>query len=232
VHVWRVRVDGPRQIVEKLRAVLTADEHEKAGRFHFDIDRRRFVTGRGVLRTLLAQCLDTTPAKLRFATSAFGKPHLVGEFVDAPLRFNLSHSGEIVLIACALRRALGVDVEHMRPDIEALRIAERFFSEAERRALATLAPDRQRDAFYACWTRKEAYIKATGDGLSLPRDQFDVTLLPGEPARLVATRPDAAEARRWTLTALDVGEGYEAALAVEGAGFRLMTWDWSGASLV
>jgi 4'-phosphopantetheinyl transferase len=231
VHVWRARVDGPPHVLQTLRAVLSPDEHEKADRFHFDIDRRRFGTGRGTLRMLLAQCLGTTPAMLQFATSAFGKPHLAGDFAGAPLQFNVSHSGDIVLIVLALRRALGIDVEHMRPDIEAVGIAERFFSATERRALATLDPTQQRDAFYACWTRKEAYIKATGDGLSLPLDQFDVTLLPGEPAQLVATRPDPAEAGRWTLMGLDVGDGYKAALAVEGAGFRLKTWDWSAGSL-
>ena len=231
VHIWRARVDAPRQVIQELRGVLSPDEHEKADRFHFDVDRRRFVIGRSALRMLLAQRLGTAPAKLQFDTSAFGKPHLASAFADTALRFNVSHSGDIVLIALALHRALGVDVEHMRPDIEVVGIAERFFSVAERRALGTLDPKEQRDAFYACWTRKEAYIKATGDGLSLPLDQFDVTLLPGEPARLVATRPDPAEATRWTLMGLEVGDGYKAALAVEGAGFRLKTWDWDGASL-
>jgi 4'-phosphopantetheinyl transferase len=231
VHVWRAHIDESPHVIQPLRAVLSPDEHEKAGRFHFDIDRRRFVTGRGALRMLLAHCLGTKPAKLRFGVSAFGKPHLAEEFAGAPLHFNVSHSGDVVLIALALHRALGIDVEHMRPDIEAVGIAERFFSAAERRALATLDPREQRDAFYACWTRKEAYIKATGDGLSLPLDQFDVTLLPGEPARLVATRPDPGEAGRWTLMELDVGDGYKAALAVEGAGFRPKTWNWNGAPL-
>ncbi len=105
-------------------------------------------------------------------------------------------------------------------------IAEHFFSPRERAALATLEPSRQCHGFFACWTRKEAYIKAHGEGLSLPLDGFDVSLLPGETARLLGTRPDPAEAQRWVLRQLDVGRGYTAAVAVEGTGWRLRTWDW------
>jgi 4'-phosphopantetheinyl transferase len=132
----------------------------------------------------------------------------------------------VILLAVAFGRAVGIDVECMRSDLPHVGIAEHFFSAAERDSLALLHARAQAEAFYACWTRKEAYIKAVGVGLSLPLDQFDVSLRPGEPARLLATRPDPTEAHRWTLLELDVGPNYKAAAAVEGAEFQLKTWDW------
>jgi len=146
--------------------------------------------------------------------------------VKAPLRFNVSHSGELLLVAVTLHRAIGVDIEQIRRDMCVTEIAGRFFSATERNALTALARDLQHDAFFDCWTRKEAYIKAMGDGLSLPLHQFDVAFRPGEPAQLLATRPDGAEACRWRLSQLDVADGYKAALAVEGSQWTLNCWDW------
>ncbi len=190
--------------------------------FRFERDRRRYLVGRGLLRTLLGRYLDVAPRKVQFCYAPAGKPYLVRQ----PLQFNLSHSGELLLIAVANGRALGIDVEQVRADFDVREVASHFFSPSEQRALATLAGASQIDAFFACWSRKEAYIKARGDGLSHPLDQFDVSLLPGEDARLIETRPDPAEARRWRLKALDAAEGYKAALAVEGADFVLRCWDW------
>ncbi len=163
---------------------------------------------------------------MRFAYSAYEKPALAADFAHSRLQFSVSHSGELVLVAVALGRAVGVDVERIRTDIAVGQIATRFFSAHEQDALARLAADRQHEAFFACWARKEAYIKARGDGLNLPLDSFDVEFLPGRPARLVETRHDPAEARRWTLQELDAGEGYQAALAVEGEGWKLKCWQW------
>jgi 4'-phosphopantetheinyl transferase len=123
-------------------------------------------------------------------------------------------------------RAIGVDVEKVRSDLEADRIAARFFSPSERRALQSVPEHLRLGAFFDCWTRKEAYIKAIGGGLSLPLDQFDVSFRPGDPARLLATRPEPAEAGRWAIRALDMGADYRAAVAVEGADWRLEIWDW------
>lgn len=195
-------------------------------RFRFERDRRRYLVGRGLLRMLLGRYLDVSPHAVSFDYGAAGKPHLAPGLAPQPLQFNLSHSGGLVLIAVTSGRALGIDVEQVRSDVEVGEIAARFFSRNERQALAALSGTGQIDAFFDCWTRKEAYVKARGDGLSLPLDQFDVSLLPGEHVRLIATRPDTAEARRWRLTALDVGDGYRAALAVEGDGWTLQCWDW------
>jgi 4'-phosphopantetheinyl transferase len=234
VHVWRCITWRDAGSIPAARRILSADECEKAARFHFDADRIRFVLGRGMLRHVLAQWLQKRPEDLRFDYGAFGKPDLPPDDPGGKaLQFNLSHSGDVILLAVAVGRAIGVDVEHMRTDLSHADIAEHFFSAAERSALAALPPGAQAGAFYACWTRKEAYLKATGVGLSLPLDQFDVSLRPGEPAKLLATRPDPAEARRWTLFELDAGPDYKAAAAVEGGTeFRLKTWDWAAGALV
>jgi 4'-phosphopantetheinyl transferase len=224
VHVWRATLDQPAEFTAILEPILASDERERVRRFYFDRDRTRCLISRGLLRTLLGRYLGSPPGALRFDYSRFGKPSLAG----TPLQFNVSHSGELLLIAIAHHRAVGVDVEQIRREMSVVEIAQRFFSANERTALAALAEPLRPDAFFACWTRKEAYIKARGEGLSLPLDGFDVAFLPGEAARLLATRPDPAEARRWCLSELDVADGYKAALAVEGSEWTLKCWDWPG----
>ena len=226
VHVWRATLDGILACIPTLRNALSHDECEKADRFHFEVDRHRFVLGRAVLRQVLARCLRMRAEARRFDYGPFGKPAIVPGLAKTPLQFNVSHSGDLVLIAIAVGRAVGVDVEQVRTDIAVDDIAEHYFSPAECTALAALPASLQHDAFHACWTRKESYLKATGVGMFLPLDQFDVSLRPGEVARLVATRPDPAEVRRWLLLELDAGRNYKAAVAVEGVGIRLKTWDW------
>ena len=225
VHVWRAGLAWSSDCMRRLTDTLSPDEQEKADHFHFDIDRRRQIVARGLLRRLLARVLRTTADRLRFDYSATGKPRLAGDPAEAKLEFNVSHSGGLVLIAVTVGRAVGIDVERIRADMAVDRIAAEFFSPRECAALAALPPHLQCDGFFACWTRKEAYIKARGDGLSLPLHQFDVSILPGQPARLLETRPDPAEARRWGLQDLYVGPGYKAALAAEGEGWQLKTWD-------
>jgi len=226
VHVWRIALDWPPARIEAMTSLLSPDERQKADRFRFAQDRVRSVVGRGVLRTLLARCAKTEPRELCFEYGSFGKPCLAGNFSDRPLQFNVSHSGDLALIALTVDRVIGCDVERVRNDLEADQIAARFFSPYERRALRSVPEHLRFGAFFDCWTRKEAYIKAIGGGLSLPLDQFDVSLTPGEPARLLATRPDAAEAGRWTIQALDMGADYRAAVAVEGAGWQIKMRNW------
>jgi 4'-phosphopantetheinyl transferase len=228
-HVWRVRLDQPDSQVDRLRATLAPDELARADRFAFPQNRRQYTVGRGALRAILAAYLDTTPTAVPIRYTPQGKPYLASSASD--LRFNLSHSGELALIAVTRGREVGVDVEQVdaRGDLEKrLALARRFFSLAEVAALESLPAASQTGAFYACWTRKEAYLKARGGGLLLPLDSFDVSLRPGEPPALLATRDDPAQAARWSLLALDPGPGYAAALAVEGAGFALQCWDWPG----
>jgi len=226
VHVWRASLHLEASRLESLLPTLAEDERARAARFYFPKDRDHFVAGRGILRALLARYLGAHPADLRFRYSPKGKPALVPEFDAGALRFNVSHSHGLALYAVTRGHDLGVDVERIQPRLEE-RIAERFFSPREVAALQTLPPPLQHEAFFACWTRKEAYIKATGEGLSLGLDQFAVSLVPGEPAALLWTEGDPQEARRWCLHALDPGPGYAAAICVGGHDWRLACWQWT-----
>jgi 4'-phosphopantetheinyl transferase len=223
VHVWRATLAWPETAADGLKQCLAADERDRMERFRFEKDRRRYLIGRGLLRSLLGRYLDLAPQSLCFESTAAGKPYLASG--QEELQFNLTHSGEYVLIAIADGRAVGIDVEEVRDDFDAGEIAAHFFSPNEQRELETLTERLKIEAFFECWTRKEAYVKARGDGLSLPLDQFDVSLRPGEPARLIATRPDPAEARRWQLSGLGVADGYKAALAVAGQSSTIRLWD-------
>jgi 4'-phosphopantetheinyl transferase len=224
VHVWRARLDTDADRRAMLATLLSADERERAGRFVFDRDRDRYVVGRGSLRMLLGRYLETPPAQLRFTYGPRGKPALAAGAPALP-HFNLAHSGDLAVYALALERDVGVDVEAVRPDFATDAIARRFFSPHEVAALRALSAAQRVTAFFSCWTRKEAYIKAQGDGLSLPLDSFDVTLGPDVPAALVSTRPDTAEASRWSLAALTPGDGYAGAVVTAGSDWQLRCWD-------
>jgi 4'-phosphopantetheinyl transferase len=212
VHVWNIVLDQPDGLVQELRGLLSADELARADKFRVARGAERYIVGRSALRTLLGQYTGVPPEALVFAYNEFGKPELPGSDVC----FNLSHSHGMALAAFARGRAIGVDIERIREEVIHERIADRFFSPAEARALASLPPRQQAEAFFNCWTRKEAWIKARGEGLSIALDSFEVTLVPGEPAQLLATRPDPEEAGRWSLHELDCEPGYAAALAVAG----------------
>jgi 4'-phosphopantetheinyl transferase len=230
VHVWRATLDQPAAGIAAFMRILSSDERARAEKFHFEADRKRHIIGRGLSRRLLGHCLGRPAQELEFEYNEYGKPGLPAG-LHPPLAFNVSHSGDLVLVALTLGRALGIDVERMRSEMANQEIAARFFSANECKALAALAPDVQCAAFFACWTRKEAYLKARGDGLSLPLDAFDVAFVPEEAPRLLETRHDPAEARRWTMRAFNPGHGCKAALAVEGSGWKLNCWDWPPAGL-
>jgi len=226
VHVWCAALDPPVSCVEQLQRLLSADELQRASRFHFPRDRRRFSVARGVLRDILSRYLGVPPAALAFRYSAYGKPALVDVAAQEGLRFNISHAHELALFAITCGPEVGVDIEYLHRTIACEEIAERFFSARERASLRAVPEEMKQQAFFNCWTRKEAYIKAHGEGLSLPLDQFDVSLPPGEPAALLATRVDPHDARRWSLQAVTPGPGYVAALAIEGQARHLTCWQW------
>lgn len=215
VHVWRVDLEQIDDVVKRFRTTLAPDELQRASRFYFERHRRAFVVGRGFLRDVLGRYLKSQPQELEFSYGAYGKPALNGEHKDTKLRFNMSHSHNVGLLAIAEERVIGVDVEHIRADFATEEIARRFFSRCEVDVFNTLAKEEQVAAFFRCWTRKEAFIKATGRGLSQALDGFDVTLGPGVKAELLRTEDD--DASRWSLCDIDVGQDYAAALAVEGA---------------
>ena len=226
VQVWSAGLDRSVQEQQSFAAVLAPDERQRAARFHFERDRNHFVVSRGLLRTILGRYLRIDTREVHFSYGSHGKPALVAPPDRAPLRFNVSHTHGEVLLAFTSRRELGVDIEQIRTIEDAAMIAERFFSAQENVVFRALDPQVRDQAFFNCWTRKEAYIKARGEGLSLPLDQFDVTFAPGDPARLLATRPDPTEARRWTLVSLTPAAGYIAALCVEGDDWQATCWRW------
>ncbi|HEU0079761.1 MAG TPA: 4'-phosphopantetheinyl transferase superfamily protein [Longimicrobiaceae bacterium] len=226
VHVWAAPLDPPADAIRRCAALLAPDERARADRFRFERDRRRFTVARGVLRTLLGRYLDADPRGIAFRYESHGKPVLDGASAAHGIRFNVSHSGEMALYALARGRELGVDVEEVRRMDDGLDIAVRFFSEAEVAAFRSLPEEIRDDAFFNCWTRKEAYIKAVGEGLSFPLHVFDVSLAPGEPARLLASR-DPRQAERGSLRGLpDPAPGYRAAIVVEGEGWELACLRW------
>lgn len=207
-HVWRTRLDQPPERVDEFLRTLDDEERTRVSRFHFEKHRRNFVVGRGVLRLLLSRYLGTQPEDVRFEYGAQGKPVLGGEHRAAWLRFNASHSGEMALYAFVRDCDVGVDVEVIKGDFATEEIAERYFSAPEIEALRALPLMEKPAAFFRFWTRKEAYIKAIGTGLSHPLDQFDVTL------------PIVG----WSMFDLDVSEGYCAALAVGGLVKTVEQW--------
>jgi 4'-phosphopantetheinyl transferase len=216
VHVWRHVLDHP---LEGFLELLQPDEIDRANRFYFERDRKRFVIARGFLRVLLGRYLQSDPQGLMFSYGPHGKPWLA----HGSLRFNMSHSHGMALYALTEGREIGVDVEHVRADFTSDDIARRFFSPFEVENLCGL-PDAERiDGFFRCWTRKEAYIKATGRGLSQALDGFDVTLGPREHAALL--RNDDGTHERWTMANIEVGPGYAGALAVEGPITNIRYWN-------
>ena len=230
VHVWRAELDRL-ELVERCYPTLADEEKERARRFHFKKDRDHFVIGRGALRAILAGYLKERPEGLSFGYGPYGKPYLVPED-RSDLRFNLSHSRGLALVAVTRGRELGIDVEGIRPEVMEEQLAERFFSPGEVAALQALPASQKADGFFNCWTRKEAYVKARGEGLSLPLDQFDVSLAPGVPAALLQVRLAASEANRevsrWTMLAIEPGAGFKAAVVVERSDWRLRCWQWPG----
>lgn len=226
VHVWRARLDVPWPKFFELS--LAEDDRERAARFKFEGDRHRFITARACLRTILGRYLKTNAAGLQFELGTFGKPSLTQRQNTIDLRFNLSHSHQLALIAISRGREVGVDVEFMRADFANDEVAAHFFSPTEVKQLVLTPAESKTRSFFNCWTRKEAYIKARGEGLSHPLDQFDVSLAPDAPAELLGSRVDPAEVSRWCFEDLSPHPAYAAALTVEGNLSRLLLWDFQG----
>jgi 4'-phosphopantetheinyl transferase len=219
IHVWRASLERPRHVVEGMRGLLCDDERRRADEFRFERHRARYTVGRALLRCLLARYLAAEPRELAFDYGEFDKPELRG---GGP-RFNLSHSGSVALYAISDDGEIGIDVELESADLASERIAERFFSPAEVGVLRSLPARLQPRAFLACWTRKEAFIKARGDGLSLALDSFDVTLAPDAPAALLRTAWCGEEPKQWYMRDLSDGQaGYVAAVALRGEGRRVV----------
>ena len=214
VHVWRAELEQPAELQETFLGLLDQEERDRASRFHFEQHRRRFVLGRGFLRVLLGRYLGIEPEQVRFTYGLYGKPALAGEHRAPGLRFNASHSHELAVYAFVLDDEIGVDVEYIKTDFAGEDIARHFFSAHEVETLLGLPETERAAAFFRCWTRKEAYIKAIGSGLSHPLDEFDVTLAPDAPAALLRDHRDPNATARWSMSNLEL-DGYAGALVVE-----------------
>ena len=226
VHVWRASLIVPEFVREELQGVLAKEEVERAARFHFEIERNHWIVARAILRILLSTYANTAPGQLQFSSNAYGKPFLTFPRLSHQLQFNVSHSQDLALYAFTLKRRVGIDIEYIRADLNYDALAKVSFSPHEQAYLHSLPYELKQEAFFHCWTRKEAYIKARGKGFSIPTDQFDVSFLSGEPPALLQNFVDPQEIIRWSLYELIPGTDYAGALALEGVGWILRCWQW------
>ena len=210
---------------ERLSAVLSKAEQERVARFAFARDRNRYAVARGILRQLLGGYLGEPSQDVTLDVLPHGKPILAATARISTLRFNLSHSHQFALFAFCLDHELGIDIEKIKPQVAFEGIEGRYFSPKERAELETLPRDLRSEGFFLCWTRKEAYVKARGEGLNVPLESFSVSLTPGKPAVL-----QSSDEERWSLYTLDPTAGFVAALVAEGRGHRLQLWEWNEAN--
>ena len=223
VQVWVVALDLPANETARLERLLSGEERQRANQFKLPHLRERYTVARATLRRILGSHLDCDPAILEFEYTPRGKPFLAGH-AAGHLHFNLAHSAELALIAVTQLAPLGVDVEHVRPMPEALGIAERFFSERELEVLQGLATEARDAAFFSLWTRKEAWLKATGEGISESLAKVEMAFLPNETPRVLAIAGDAGAAADWSLLPLSPTAGFVGALAIPHREVRLKCW--------
>lgn len=214
LFVVSTSLDVGEKWLETLRRTLSPDELERAARFRFDSHRRQFTIARGILRTILGGWLELPPAAVSFRYAEYGKP-----FIDGEIQFNMSDSGDRALYAISRGRVIGIDLERIRHLRDAAALAQRFFAKGESERVVRSAEIER--AFFTCWTRKEAYIKARGEGLSMPLDSFEVSVDPEDEPRLISATLDPAETTRWRMEALDPLPGYIAAIVYEGPAPRM-----------
>jgi len=221
VHVWAVPLDLDDAAIARFAPMLSSDERERAARFKFEVHRKRFIAARGWMREILSRCLRVAPEKIGFDYSPNGKPALARACGDSKIHFNLAHSRDLALFALTRIGPLGVDVEQIREVKDMEHLVARFFSKRETELFRTVAEQDRPRAFFNLWTRKEAMLKATGEGITRSLDRVEVSFLPGEPARVIAIEGDESKAARWRLIELAPAPGYTGALASEGPKVRV-----------
>jgi 4'-phosphopantetheinyl transferase len=226
VDIWKVHLDGP-LLKDSETGVLSPDEIARANRFHFEKDRVHSVRCRAALRQLLGKYLGIPAPEIQFKYLTNGKPQLEADLNPRALQFNVSHSADLAAIAIGSEHRLGIDVEKIRSDVDTLSLSKRFFSLRERAELQALPEHLRVSAFFACWTRKEAFLKATGDGLSFPLENFSVSVQPDSNERLEEVNEDTKVGEQWFLADLRIGDGYRAAIAIECPRTRLHTYSFS-----
>ena len=225
IQLWSIDITPARHRTEELRSLLSDDELQRADNFRFDKDRDRWIAGRAMLRIILSSVIRCSPELVNFEYDEHAKPCLRHSDDEADVYFNLTHSSDLALLAVTSIGPVGIDVEQIKPLSDVDAVVERFFSTAERRTFSTLSADEERlKAFYACWTRKEAYLKALGCGISKPTNTFDVTLLENSEPEIVAIDGDKKAADDWLLFDLQVMPGYVGALAIQSKADVELVW--------
>lgn len=221
IHLWHVHIPEHIERLVMYEALLDEQEKHKADRFRFEKDRNCSIIARGVLRKLLGSYLEKEPEGVRFVYGDFGKPEVSN---DEGIAFNISHARDAIVLGFVKNNWIGVDVEFLDQKIDPLNIAKHFFSDEEKRALEEVSKENRVEGFYNCWTRKEAFIKAVGDGLSFPLDQFVVSLKPKVKAALLCTKWDKNEKNKWTLQSSNPEQEYVSAFAVKGKVSETKFW--------
>jgi len=233
VHVWCGALDLSESLIEKFMNSLSEDEQSRANRFYFLRDKNRFIVARGMLRKILSFYLGGKPNTIQFQYSPYGKPSLhpyFNEHISPPksseIKFNISHSNAIALFGITKSRQIGIDVEYTKPLPDTDKVAERFFGFQENLKYQQLPKEQKLTGFYHCWTRKEAFIKAIGEGLSYPLDQFEVSFLPNEKPRIKHIQNDKVQGEAWSLKVLEPYPEYIGAVAVEGKSLRFIQYEF------
>lgn len=223
IHVWMVDVPSNKVNEVAFFSLLSKDEKERANRFRFEKDRLIYVTAKAILRKLIGQYLNIDPTNIIFQYYKKGKPYINSK---EDLKFNVSHSGDKVLIGFSLQHEMGVDIEYNKRKVKLKEVAKRFFSQTEYEKMVQLPKSQWRTAFFNCWTRKEAFIKAKGGGLSIPLDQFEVTLIPNEKPALQIIRWDQEDVPNWDLQTFDYETDYTGATIVHQPGLEYKWFKW------
>ena len=220
IHIYYIDLIHGFNCIDDLINILSVEEKERANKFYFTKDKNNFIVARSFLRLMLSKYLHELPNEIVFSYNKFGKPFLK-KTTKPNLKFNLSHSKSIVALAITSEREVGIDVEFMRDDLEIINMANNFFSEYEKKELLGLNRVNQLEGFYNCWTRKEAFIKGIGKGLSIPLDSFDVELDPQKPVRLLKVRSKLNSIKDWQIFDLSIDPEYKCAVAVNSANVKI-----------
>ena len=229
VHVWRLSLDRPAAEIDSLKSNLSDDELVRAERYKFDRHGRRFIACRGQVRRILANYLRADVRQLSVQYGPQGKPALAAPWSDSGIEYNVSHSNELALCALALHRELGVDIEHLRTPYNFEGVAAQFFATEEVAVLRGLSDQARLTAFFHCWTRKEAVLKAVGAGLSIPLNRVVVSLAPQEPAAVLNFADPSGGSNDWWMENLDPSPGYVGAIAAPGSPLETMLWQFNPA---
>lgn len=228
IHTWFAYLEKPPRLFQELAKTLSSEEQKRASRYRFDKDKNHFILSHGILRTLLGRYMSKRPDQLQFVCGDKGKPILRDGFGQQKIHFNLSRSGRMALYSFARGHEIGVDIENIRNISDMELIVEHSFSEREKAEFFALPENEKKAAFFNCWTQKEACLKAIGAGLSDPLDKFEVSLNPGEPAKLLGIKGNSREASQWSVFGLSPSPDYVAAIAIQNRRFKMKLWQWKG----